>query len=60
MWLPGLLMLHLRLRLLLLLLHLHLLLSDCLHQMLLLRRLLLEPLLNDSQQLRRFHGFVKL
>ena len=52
LWLQGLLLLlHLRLRLLLLL-HLHLLLSDYLHQLLLLRLLLLEPSLHDSQELR--------
>ena len=33
--------------------------SDRLHHLLLLRPLLLEPLLNDSQHLRRFHGVVR-
>ena len=41
---------------LLLLLHLYLLLSDCLHQLLLPAK----SLLPNSQQLRRFHGFVSL
>ena len=37
-----------------------LLLSNRLHYLLLLRRLLLDPLLSDSRHLRCFHGFVRL
>ena len=48
------------LMLLLQLLHLQLMLSNRFHHLLLLRRLQLEPLLNDSQHLRCFHGFVRL
>ena len=35
-------------------------LSDRLHQLLLVRRLLHEPLLSDPQHPRRLHGFVRL
>ena len=50
-----LLLLHTRSRLLLLL-HLHLQLTDCLHQLL----LLVQSLLQNPEQLRRFHGFMTL